>query len=940
MVYASSGKHINFEPRGTDTVPAMLTPGEFVINRSATQKNLSLLKDINSGAAGYSSGGVAYLAGGKLLTGSGKSSVAKSSGRKDGWDMKAFSSGEDIQRDTTIEELLTSSKWPEGKHFFTENDRIFIENRLGDKRGTEKEDPYNRYQLWNKSILSTRNQKFIGSLGRNFKGYFGSTVDTWRTGKDGSEFMGLVNKQRDKLAKDRADTQKEQEERAEARIKKYSIPRSRSDASDSINWGTLSNKNVADTINNVLEYLRLDLTVGSTKEEFTVGGGFDSIGKKNSPFKKHAMSWVNGYNELLKRYKEYIEETKAYGKMGADGGPSPYLTMMDSGDQVMSRSYLMQKETKAINEKGFEYLKAATNTYTEDGSRDISGYMRSPANSSKAIQLDAEKRKAKTAAEEKAKAKTAAEEKAKAEELKVSTDKVKGLFSSPPIETPAGAAQKAKEAAVAPAPITAPAVVAATKPNPTKTVPWSEALATITGPLQRETPAGLQSINPMFANANSPFLSTTGFMAASQPVVPSIPVNYYDELTFKEYIGNRLKEDQTPVAPIKSRFITPAFYLKKKKQKNTVPEVTKEEQEFYDRELPRPLTEEQSENWPDARAYYGREESENPERRGILTAHDFRVKGKIPQGEGPDEEEQKKIEEKIEDNRKSGGKNVTSGREIVEDMTPEEKKSIFGIKGVTSQYKSSYSYFRTKLGEYNYKHILQSRREAYEADKVAKQTAYDNRNVRKVSEGGLIYLSDGGGINFQPKGTDTVPAMLTPGEFVVNRAATQQNLPLLKQINSGATATGYSSGGIAYLQNGGVTDYGKQTRDTTSESRKSEIIGNITPSIEKLTSGQKESTTLISQADTKNTNSFTKQDASLFRIEKKLDFGLKNIDEIKGKLNTSMSSSTAGLDLGLGPYAPQPKTKKEAWLEDSKEQLDKKDKELDKKIKDITSETK
>ena len=1038
MVYASSGKHINFEPRGTDTVPAMLTPGEFVINRSATQKNLSLLKDINSGAAGYSSGGVAYLAGGKLLTGSGgKSSVAKSSGRKDGWDMKAFSSGEDVQRDTTIEELLTSSKWPEGKHFFTENDRIFIENRLGDKRGTETGDPYNRYKLWNRSILSERNQKFIGSLGRNFKGYFGSTVDTWRTGKDGSEFMGLVNKQRDKLAKGRADTQKKQEERAEERTKEYSIPRSRSDASDSINWGALSNKNVANTINTVLEYLRLDLTGGSTEEEFTVGGGFDSIGKLNSPFKKHAMSWVNGYNELLKRYKEYIEETKAYGKMGADGGPSPYLTMMDSGDQVMSRSYLMQKETKAINEKGFEYLKTATNTYTENGSRDISGYMRSPANIAKAA----------TEAEQKAKAKTESEERVKAGVDKivaaqtgtsakpVSTAGVPSL-AAPAAGTPAKpsdpvnlssqataveaeiydnednphkytAAEKAKlatalgQTSIPPATPAKPAEdpknmpgygraldyiervfdkaevdkkaseerykkakkvketespQTAAKPNPQvlptldeqlATPPKSEATQTATKipskqngnvAIYEEGYAGTKPSEEA-SGATTPEAAPAPVVAITpQPVVPSIPVNYYDELTFKEYIGDRLKEDQTPVAPIKSRFITPAFYLKKKKQKNTIPEVTKEEQEFYDQELPRPLTEEQSENWPDARAYYGREESENPDRRGRLTGQDFRVKGKIPQGEGPDEEKQKRIEEQIEDNRKSGGKNVTSGREIVEDMTPEEKKSIFAVRGITSQYKSSYSYFRTKLGEYNYKHILQSRREAYEANKAARRTAYENRGVRKVSEGGLIYLSDGGGINFQPKGTDTVPAMLTPGEFVVNRAATQQNLPLLKQINSGATATGYSSGGIAYLQNGGVTDYGKRTRDTTSESRKSEIIGNITPSIEKLTSGQKESTTLISQADTKNTNSFTKQDASLFRIEKKLDFGLKNIDEIKGKLNTSMSSSPAGLDLDPGSYTQQPKTKKERWLEDSEKQLGEKNKELDDKqteIKDL-----
>ena len=64
VVYASNGRIIGMKPKGTDTVPAMLTPGEFVMNKKATQKNLPLLKAINSGAKGYSKGGVAYLADG------------------------------------------------------------------------------------------------------------------------------------------------------------------------------------------------------------------------------------------------------------------------------------------------------------------------------------------------------------------------------------------------------------------------------------------------------------------------------------------------------------------------------------------------------------------------------------------------------------------------------------------------------------------------------------------------------------------------------------------------------------------------------------------------------------------------------------------------------------------------------------------------------------
>lgn len=61
LIYASQGKYVNFQPRGTDTVPAMLTPGEFVINAKAAKKNMALLRSINNGSKGYSKGGVVYL---------------------------------------------------------------------------------------------------------------------------------------------------------------------------------------------------------------------------------------------------------------------------------------------------------------------------------------------------------------------------------------------------------------------------------------------------------------------------------------------------------------------------------------------------------------------------------------------------------------------------------------------------------------------------------------------------------------------------------------------------------------------------------------------------------------------------------------------------------------------------------------------------------------
>lgn len=81
------------------------------------------------------------------------------------------------------------------------------------------------------------------------------------------------------------------------------------------------------------------------------------------------------------------------------------------------------------------------------------------------------------------------------------------------------------------------------------------------------------------------------------------------------------------------------------------------------------------------------------------------------------------------------------------------------------------------------------------------------------SRGGVIYRSRGGGtqagINWQPRGTDTIPAMLTPGEFVVNAKATSQNRGLLESINRSTggpvSPARKSTGGILYRNTGGGT---------------------------------------------------------------------------------------------------------------------------------------
>ena len=70
-----------FSPRGTDTVPAMLTPGEFVMKKSAVDKyGVGVMSAINNGVQRFATGGpVQYLkngSNGAVAAGSGGGSLA------------------------------------------------------------------------------------------------------------------------------------------------------------------------------------------------------------------------------------------------------------------------------------------------------------------------------------------------------------------------------------------------------------------------------------------------------------------------------------------------------------------------------------------------------------------------------------------------------------------------------------------------------------------------------------------------------------------------------------------------------------------------------------------------------------------------------------------------------------------------------------------------
>jgi TP901 family phage tail tape measure protein len=76
---------------------------------------------------------------------------------------------------------------------------------------------------------------------------------------------------------------------------------------------------------------------------------------------------------------------------------------------------------------------------------------------------------------------------------------------------------------------------------------------------------------------------------------------------------------------------------------------------------------------------------------------------------------------------------------------------------------------------------------------------------RKMNTGGFVYGMNDGNIVPGPNiNKDVVPAMLTPGEFVVNREATAANLPLLMAINGtgGTGGPGFNSGGYQSARRG------------------------------------------------------------------------------------------------------------------------------------------
>jgi TP901 family phage tail tape measure protein len=139
-----------------------------------------------------------------------------------------------------------------------------------------------------------------------------------------------------------------------------------------------------------------------------------------------------------------------------------------------------------------------------------------------------------------------------------------------------------------------------------------------------------------------------------------------------------------------------------------------------------------------------------------------------------------------------------AGTTAEEEASKSRLRDLGGALGETGAIGQAMAEMQVQTAEIN---VASAKITLAEIEERGRQTAAG------LARGGVVYADRG---MFVPRGTDTVPAMLTPGEFVVRREAVNRgnNLQLLHSINEGGNAGGFARGGkVGYYNNGGRVQY-------------------------------------------------------------------------------------------------------------------------------------
>lgn len=174
-------------------------------------------------------------------------------------------------------------------------------------------------------------------------------------------------------------------------------------------------------------------------------------------------------------------------------------------------------------------------------------------------------------------------------------------------------------------------------------------------------------------------------------------------------------------------------------------------------------------------------------------------------------------------------------------------------------------------------------------------TAVDQGAVatnNNLSSGGIVYANRG---IFVPRGTDTVPAMLTPGEFVVNRSAVKRgnNLQILQAMNSrgGANRPNHMKGvGRVYYNTGGVVEAAVGNAFSEAIPALRNVFADFSATVDRLVNTQ-----FSVKLDTTNVN--VNFNGASFLASMKEDIKRELLDEVAREISKAKPNSGGDMQL-------------------------------------------
>lgn len=187
---------------------------------------------------------------------------------------------------------------------------------------------------------------------------------------------------------------------------------------------------------------------------------------------------------------------------------------------------------------------------------------------------------------------------------------------------------------------------------------------------------------------------------------------------------------------------------------------------------------------------------------GLFSASALGAGFKTLQGQGLSDQQLRGAEDLTLQRFGIQGTGVLSGTTAEEEALKAEGRELAGALGGLASQEAAFAKSEISIQDAT----ISATRLSFDRKLGEVQSA---QTAKALARGGVVYASRG---MFVPRGTDTVPAMLTPGEFVVNRAAVNRgnNLQILRAMNTGggASAPGALSGGgsVRYYNDGGFVD--------------------------------------------------------------------------------------------------------------------------------------